>query len=127
MQSLAMLIGRILMSAIFIQAGYSKLMNVGGTIGYFETVGLPMPALLVWPVIALELIGGLAILVGLQTRAVALVFAVFSVAAGAAGHSDIANLTHFQALMKDIAIAGGFLYVAAFGAGAYSVDARLSR
>jgi putative oxidoreductase len=124
MQNLAMLVGRILMSAIFIQASYSKLMNIGGTIGYFEAVGLPMPNLAIWGVIAIELLGGLAILLGFQTRIVAVILGLFSIAAGAIGHSDINDLMHFQALMKDIAIGGGFLYIAANGAGAFSIDAK---
>ena len=54
MPSMAMLLGRLLLSAIFIQAGFSKLLNVGGTIAYFESVGMLLPSVVIWPVIALE-------------------------------------------------------------------------
>ena len=124
MNNLAMLLGRILMSAIFIQAGYSKLMNISGTIGYFQSVGLPMPSIAIWGVIAIEILGGLAILLGVQTRIAAAFLGLFSIAAGAIGHADINDLMHFQALMKDIAIGGGLFYIAANGAGSLSIDGR---
>jgi putative oxidoreductase len=124
MGNIAMLVGRILMSAIFIQAGYSELLDIPGTVAYFESVGLPWPSIAVYGVLVIEIFGGLAILLGFQIRVVAVVMGLFSLAASAIGHSEINNLMHFQALMKDIAIAGGFFYMAANGAGAISIDAR---
>jgi putative oxidoreductase len=124
MSSIAMLIGRVLLSVIFIQAGISKLMDVSGTIGYFGAIGLPLPSLVIWPVILVELVGGLLILTGLYTRIAASVLALFCVAAAFTGHSDWASAMDFQAFMKDIAISGGLLYVAAAGAGIISLDTR---
>jgi putative oxidoreductase len=124
MSSIAMLIGRVLMSAIFIQAGLAKLMNVSGTIGYFESLGLPLASLVIWPVMLVELVGGLLILTGFYTRIAASVLALFCIAAAFTGHSNWANAADFQAFMKDIAIAGGFFYVAAAGAGIISLDTR---
>jgi len=124
MSSIAMLIGRILMSAIFIQAGLSKLLNVSGTIGYFEAIGLPLASVVIWPVIAVEVIGGLLILTGLYTRIAASVLAVFCIAAAFTGHSNWADMMDFQAFMKDLAITGGLLYIAAAGAGIISLDTR---
>lgn len=125
MNDLVMLFGRILMSVLFIEAGYSELVHLDGTIKYFEALGLPLPWLTVWGVLAVELIGGLALLVGFRTRIAALMLGLFAIAAGAIGHSNIAVLTQFQMLMKDIAIGGGLFYVAVQGAGALSVDAWL--
>jgi len=124
MSSIAMLIGRILMSAIFIQAGLSKLLNVSGTIGYFEAIGLPLASLVIWPVIAVEVVGGLLILTGFYTRIAASVLALFCIAAAFTGHSNWSDAMDFQAFMKDLAISGGLLYIAAAGAGIISLDTR---
>lgn len=124
MSSIAMLIGRILMSAIFIQAGLSKLLNVSGTIGYFESLGLPLASVVIWFVILVELVGGLLILTGFYTRIAASVLAVFCIAAAFTGHSNWADAMDFQAFMKDVAITGGLLYIAAAGAGIISLDTR---
>lgn len=124
MSSIAMLIGRILMSAIFIQAGLSKLLNVSGTIGYFESLGLPLASVVIWFVILVELVGGLLILTGFYTRIAASVLAFFCIAAAFTGHSNWADAMDFQAFMKDVAISGGLLYIAAAGAGIISLDTR---
>jgi putative oxidoreductase len=124
MSSIAMLIGRVLLSIIFIQAGISKLMDLSGTTGYFESLGLPLASLVIWPVVLIELVGGLLVLTGLYIRIAATVLAVFCIVAAFTGHSDWANVVDFQAFMKDIAIAGGLIYVAAAGAGIISLDTR---
>lgn len=124
MSSIAMLVGRVLLSIIFIQAGISELMDVSGTIGYFQGLGLPLASLLVWPVVLIELVGGLLVLTGFYIRIAATVLAVFCIFAAFTGHSNWANIMEFQAFMKDIAIAGGLIYVAAAGAGIISLDTR---
>jgi putative oxidoreductase len=124
MSSIAMLIGRVLLSVIFIQAGISKLMDVSGTIGYFEAIGLQLASLVIWPVIVIEIVGGVLVLTGFYTRIAASVLAVFTIVAAFTGHSNWANVMEFQAFMKDIAISGGLIYVAAAGAGIISLDTR---
>ena len=119
-----MLVGRVLLSAIFIQASISKLMNISGTIGYFESLGLLLPSVTIWLVILVELVGGLMILTGFYTRIAATVLALFCIVTAFIGHSNWGNTMDFQAFMKDIAIAGGFFYVAAAGAGIISLDTR---
>jgi putative oxidoreductase len=117
-------LGRLLMSSLFIWAGFGKLMNPGGTAQYFASYHLPVPDVLVWIVIIIELIGGLMILVGFQTRWVALVLAIFCLITGFGIHlptGDMANMTHFY---KNMVMAGGFLYVFVYGAGVLSVDNR---
>lgn len=124
MQHIAMLVGRILMSAIFIQAAMSKLLSPLDTINYFESLGLPLATLVTWLVIILELFGGLAVLLGFRIRIAATVLGFFSIAAALIGHSDFSSTIHLQAFMKDLAIAGGLFYIATHGAGLISFDAR---
>jgi len=124
MPSIAMLIGRILLSLIFIQAAISKLVDVSGTIAYFQGLGMLLPSVTIWLVILVELVGGLMILTGFYTRIAATVLALFCIATAFIGHSNWSNITDFQAFMKDIAISGGLLYVAAAGAGIISLDTR---
>ena len=124
MSSIAMLVGRVLLSIIFIQAGISKLMDVSGTIGYFQGLGLPLASLVLWPVVLIEVVGGLLILTGFYTRIAASVLALFTIFAAFTGQSNWADIMECQAFMKDIAIAGGLVYVAAAGAGIISLDTR---
>jgi putative oxidoreductase len=122
--STLVLIGRILLSIMFILAGFAKLTAIGGTAGYFGSLGLPAPTIVAVLVGLLELFGGLAVLVGYQTRIAAIVLAVFTVAATAVAHLDFADQMQVLMLQKNLAIAGGFLVLAAFGPGALSLDAK---
>jgi putative oxidoreductase len=116
------LVGRILLTLLFFVAGYQKLMNVPGTAGYFGKVGLPMPDLLVWIVIAIELVGGLLILIGWKTRVVAWIMAIFAVATAVVGHKFWIDPSQATQFLKNLAITGGFLMLAYAGPGRLSVD-----
>lgn len=118
------LLGRILIAAIFIQSGYGKLMNIGGTAGWFGSIGLPVPVATAWVVALVELVGGIAVLVGFRTQIAAIVLALFTVASGFIAHFNFADQTQAIMFMKNLAIAGGFLFLAARGAGPWSLDAR---
>ncbi|MCO5062961.1 MAG: DoxX family protein [Rhizobiaceae bacterium] len=120
------LIGRIFLSVLFILSGFAKLTGLAGTAQFFAAVGLPAPTIVAVLVGLLELFGGLAILVGFQTRIVALVLAVFTLAATAIAHLNFADPMQLLMAQKNLAIAGGFLALAALGAGIYSVDAKRS-
>jgi putative oxidoreductase len=122
--SAGILVGRVLLSLMYILAGYSKLTAIGATAGWFASIGLPVPTVTAVVVGLLELAGGLAILVGFQTRIAALVLAAFTVAATLIAHMNFADMTQFLFFQKNFAIVGGFLILAAVGAGAYSIDAR---
>ena len=127
--ALVPLLGRILLSLLFFVAGYNKMMNVAGTTGYFGKLGLPMPEVLVWVVIAVEVLGALLILIGWQTRLVAWGMAIFTVATAVVGHKfwgiDPAQFNNqFTQFLKNLAIAGGFLMLAACGPGKISADRR---
>ena len=115
------LLGRIGLAAIFILAGWNKIGGYEGTAGYMESMGVP--GILLPAVIALELLGGIAVLIGFMTRFAAVGLAVFSLLAAALFHFDPADQMQFIMFMKNIAIAGGFLLLAANGPGCYSVDA----
>lgn len=128
-QDLAVLIGRALLAALFIPAGFGKLMGFAGTVGYIGSVGLPLPELGAVMAIVVELGFGLMLLVGFKTRWAALVLALFTVAAAFLFHNFwampadkvMANQTLF---MKNLAIVGGLLAFAAGGPGRFSVDKR---
>ncbi|MBC7280180.1 DoxX family protein [Hoeflea sp.] len=122
--NLQLLVGRVLLSIIFIVSGFNKLGSVEGTAGYIASMGIPAPGLTVWLVIALELLGGIAILVGFFTRYAAWALAAFCVASGYLGHYQPDDQMQMISFMKNLGLAGGFLVLASAGAGAYSVDAR---
>jgi putative oxidoreductase len=116
--------GSVLISLIFLLSGLSKLSAPAMTIGYIEAVGLPFPTLAFATALVVEIIGGLALVFGYQTRIVAAGLAVFSVATALSFHNDLADQNQFIHFFKNIAMAGGLLNVVAFGAGKFSIDGR---
>lgn len=119
--------GRVLLAAIFIFSALGKLAAPAGTIGYIESSGLPFATLALGIAIAVELGGGLLLVVGFKTRWVAAALAAFSVVTGLAFHHALGDQNQLIHLLKNFAMAGGLLQVVAFGAGAFSIDARGSR
>lgn len=113
------LLGRVLLSAIFILGGYGKLMNPTGTAAYMKSalIPLPSPELLVWGVIVLELLGGLAILFGVLSRSAAVLLAGFTLVAAVLFHWKPADQMQHIMFMKNLAIAGGLMLLAANGPG----------
>ena len=126
--SVLVLLGRILLSAMFILASFDKFGDIAGTTDYFAELGLPAPGLVTWATGLFELVAGLCILLGFKTRIAAYLLAVFCVAAALIGHYGQGGddptlvLMNMQALMKNIAIAGGFLILAIHGPGSLSSD-----
>jgi putative oxidoreductase len=114
--------GRIMIALLFILSGYSKFVSIEGTQGYMMSVGLP--GFLIYPTILLEIGGGLAIIAGYQTRLIALVFAAYCLLSGFLFHSNFSDQMQFIMFLKNIAIAGGFLFLVRDGAGALSIDNR---
>lgn len=117
--------GRILIALIFITAGYSKIGGFAATQGYMEAMGVPGALLPL--VIAVELGGGVLIVLGAFTRYAALALAGFTLVAGFLFHGDTADPMQQIMLMKNLAITGGFLVLAAHGAGKFSLDRRFGR
>lgn len=116
------LAGRTLLASLFVISGLGKLAAYAGTAGYMESVGVPGAMLPL--VIALEVIGGLAIVAGYRTRIVASLLAAFSIASAVIFHSNLGDQIQQIMFLKNIAIAGGFITLAARGAGGWSVDNR---
>jgi putative oxidoreductase len=81
-----------------------------------------VPTILLWPTIALELLGGIAIVVGFQTRPVAYLLAAFCIVAALIFHRNFADQMQMIMFLKDLAIAGGFLLLASSGATGFSLD-----
>ena len=121
------LIGRILIGLPFAMSGLGKLAAYGPTTAMIAAVGLPVPPLAYIVAVALELGGGLLLIAGYQVQAVALAQAVFCIAAGVAFHSNFADQNQMIHFLKNVMMAGGLLQIAAFGAGAFSLDNRLSK
>lgn len=126
-RDIAALIGRILIAIMYVPAGWSKIGGFEGTAKYIASKGLPMPEVGAVIAIAVEILAGIALLVGWKTRWAALVLAVFTVAATVFFHNFwavAADQQMVQRLMfnKNVAIIGGLLLAYAFGPGRYSVD-----
>ena len=121
------LIGRVMIGLPFAMSGLGKLAAFGPTTAMNAAAGLPVPPLAYIVAVALELGGGLLLIAGYQVRSVALALAVFSVVAGVAFHSNFADQNQMIHFLKNVMMAGGLLQIAAFGAGALSLDERFSR
>jgi len=119
------LAGRILLGHIFLLAGINKISAYEGTAGYMEAVGVP--GVLLPLVILLEILGGLALIIGFKTRWAAIALAGFTVLAAILFHADFSDQTQMILFMKNWAITGGLLLVYVYGAGEISMDRKLAR
>jgi putative oxidoreductase len=117
------LLGRILLAAVFIPAGLQKFGAIEGTAGYISSVGLPAGTALAWLAAIFEVVAGIAVLVGFQTKWASLALAVFCIFTGLVFHGGADQMQQIM-MFKNIGLAGGFLVLAAAGAGAYSIDAK---
>jgi len=116
-------IGRLLLAIMFLMSGLSKIGNFAGTQGYMEAMGVPGALLPL--AIALEVLGGLAIIIGWQTKITSVALAGFCVVSAALFHNDFSNQSEMIMFMKNVTIAGGFLLLVAHGPGAYALDNRV--
>jgi putative oxidoreductase len=122
-QNAAALIGRILICLLFVLGGWGKLMAPVATQAMFAKQGLPLVPAAWLLAVVVELGGGVLIFLGLFTRPVALVLAVWCVATALIAHADLADRAQEINFFKNMGLTGGFLYIAAFGARAWSFDA----
>lgn len=125
------LAGRLLLASLFLPAGIGKLTGFAGTIAYINSAGLPMPTLAAAAALIVEIGGGAALIAGAGTRIAALVLALFTLVASFVFHAYWAVPADQQYVtqllfFKNIAVAGGLLTLAAWGAGAWSIDARMA-
>ena len=114
------LVGRALISIVFIMSGYNKIGGYEGTQGYMESVGVP--GLLLPAVIAVELLAGIAVLVGYQTKIAALLLGGFTFLTAVIFHSDFAQQMQMILFMKNLAISGAFLLLFVHGPGQWAIN-----
>ena len=116
------LIGRIFISAIFLLSGFNKIRNYEGAVGWMESFSLPGSLLI--PAIILEIVAPILIIIGYQTKIAAVSLSLFCVATAIIFHNNLGDQMQFIAFMKNIALAGGFLFLAINGAKGYCLDKR---
>ncbi len=119
------LIGRILISALFLLNGVFKINNYDGTIGWMES--FDMPGILIIPAIILEIAGPILIIIGYKTKLAAGLLSLFCIATAVIFHNDFADQMQFTSFLKNIALAGGFLLIVVNGAKDFSLDNKFKK
>ena len=114
------LIGRVFISGVFLLSGFSKIGNYEGTVGWMESFGLP--GFLLIPAIILEILAPILIIIGYQTRIAAGALSLFCLATAIIFHTDFSDQMQFIAFMKNLALAGGFLFLVVNGPKGYCLD-----
>ena len=114
------LIGRIFISLVFLLSGYNKIFNYDNTVAWMEGFGIP--GFLLWPAIILEIILPILIIIGYRTQISAILLAIFCVATAFIFHFDFANQMQTIAFLKNLGLAGGFLFIAAHGPKDWAID-----
>ena len=125
MANIADLIGRILISALFLLNGIFKISNYDGTIGWMESFG--MPGILLIPAIILEIAGPVLIIIGYKTKLAAGLLSLFCIATAFIFHNDFGNQMQLTSFLKNIALAGGFLILFVNGAKGFSLDNKFKK
>ena len=125
MTNIADLVGRILISALFLLNGIFKINNYDGTIGWMESFG--MPGVLLIPAIILEIVGPVLIIIGYKTKLASGLLSLFCIATAVIFHNDFTNQMQFTSFLKNIALAGGFLILFVNGAKGFSLDNKLNK
>tara|TARA_A100001015_G_scaffold302997_1_gene391926 strand:- start:482 stop:856 length:375 start_codon:yes stop_codon:yes gene_type:complete len=117
------LLARILISTLFFTNGIFKIMNYDGTVSWMEGYG--MPGVLIIPAIMLEILGPILIILGYQTKITAAFLSLFCLATAIIFHNDFSNQTQLTSFLKNIALAGGFLFLVINGSKKFSLDNKL--
>ena len=118
------LIGRIFISLVFLLSGFNKIGNYEGTVGWMESFG--MPDIFLIPAIALEIIAPISIIIGYKVKISATLLSLFWITTAIIFHNDFSNQMQFISFMKNIGLAGGFLFLAINGAKDFSLDKKFS-
>tara|TARA_B100001540_G_scaffold82842_1_gene74501 strand:+ start:113 stop:490 length:378 start_codon:yes stop_codon:yes gene_type:complete len=125
MTNIVDLIGRILISTLFLINGIFKISNYDGAIGWME--GFGVPGILLIPAIILEIAGPILIIVGYKTKLAAGLLSIFCIATAIIFHNDFANQMQFTSFLKNFALAGGFLILFVNGAKGFSLDNKFKK
>ena len=123
----AAFLGRLLLSVIFVLSGFQKLAEFSGTVAFMGSEGLPLPLIAGIVAVLVECVGGILLIVGYQTRLTGIVLALWCIATAIVAHRNFGDQDQMIHFLKNVAMAGGFLQLAAFGAGGWSLDARHGR
>lgn len=123
-QNLTSFIGRVLLSLIFIISGFGKIAAPAGTIGYIASVGAPLPEVAYGIAVFVEVVLGIALLIGYKTRIAAAGIALFTLAAAFLFHANFGDQIQTIMFLKNITIVGGLFLIVAHGAGGFSLDNR---
>ena len=118
------LIGRVFISLIFLLSGFSKISNYEGTVDWMESLGVP--GIFLMPAISLEIIAPIFIIIGYKVKISATLLSLFCVATAFIFHNNFSNQMEFISFMKNIGLAGGFLFLVVNGAKDFSLDKKLS-
>ena len=118
------LIGRVFISLIFLFCGFSKINNYEGTVGWMRSLGVP--GIFLIPAIVLEIISPIFIIIGYKVKISATLLSLFCIATAFIFHNDFSNQMEFISFMKNIGLAGGFLFLVVNGAKDFSLDKKLS-
>ena len=114
------LLGRIFISLIFLLSGFSKIGNYEGTVDWMESLG--MPGIFLIPAIALEIIAPIFVVIGYKVKISAALLSLFCIATAVIFHNDFSNQMQIISFMKNIGLAGGFLFLVINGAKDFSLD-----
>ena len=123
MSNILDLVGRIFISLVFLLSGINKIGNYEGTIQWMESLG--MPGIFIIPAIILELVAPILIMIGYKVKISAALLSIFCVTTAVIFHNDFSNQMQFISFMKNIALAGGFLFIVVNGAKDFSLDKKL--
>ena len=119
------LVGRVFISLVFLLSGINKIGNYEGSIGWMESFG--MPGIFLIPAIILEIVAPILIIIGFKVKIAAALLSVFCIATALIFHTDFSNQMQFVSFMKNIALAGGFLFLVINDTKDYSLEGKLSK
>ncbi len=119
------LVGRVFISLVFLLSGINKIGNYEGSVGWMESFG--MPGIFLIPAIILEIVAPILIIIGYKVKIAAALLSVFCIVTALFFHTDFSNQMQFVSFMKNIALAGGFLFLVINGTKDFSLERKLSK
>lgn len=124
LQTKGVVIGRILLGLLFFVSGISMATGAAGTAAFFGSVGVPMPEIAVWVAVVMKIVGGALLIVGKRVGLGAAILILFTLGSTYFGHLDFSDPMQITQMLKNFAIIGGLMYVAAFGAGTWKTPVK---